>query len=104
MSAQSYAITAAKQLTMPIVATGVVIDPISVTDVEAVLGAVPPDCTLDEPRKRPREARIELAGIYVGSQQANNSDTSFRLIAPGAVRMVGAEAAQDAKLRTIVTP
>ena len=66
LTAQSYAITAAKQLAMPVVATGVVVDAIAVANVETVLGAVPPDCALHEPRKRRREGWIELPSIDVG--------------------------------------
>ena len=40
-----------------------IIDPIAVADVEAGLGAVPPDRMLDEPRKRLRKPGIELPGI-----------------------------------------
>ena len=40
-----------------------IIDPIAVADVEAGLGAVPPDRVLDEPRERLREPGIELPGI-----------------------------------------
>jgi uncharacterized membrane protein YeaQ/YmgE (transglycosylase-associated protein family) len=65
LNAQSYAITAAKQLAMPVVATGVIVDAIAVANVQAVLGAVVPDRALHEPRKRRRERRIELASIDV---------------------------------------
>jgi hypothetical protein len=65
-NAQCDAITAAKQLAMVVVATGVVVDPIAVADGEAVLGAIPPDRALHEPRKRRRKRWIELAGINVG--------------------------------------
>jgi hypothetical protein len=65
LTAQSNAITAAKQLAMPVVATGVVVDAIAVANVEPVLGAVPPDCTLHEPRKCRREGRVELASIDI---------------------------------------
>ena len=40
-----------------------IINPIAITDVEARLGAVPPDRVLDEPRKRLRKPGIELPGI-----------------------------------------
>ena len=40
-----------------------VINPIAVADVEARLGAVPPNRMLDEPRKRLRKPGIELPGI-----------------------------------------
>jgi hypothetical protein len=66
LTAQSNAITAAKQPAMPVVATGLVIDAIAVANVEAVLGAVPPDRALHEPRKRRWEGRIEFASINIG--------------------------------------
>ena len=94
-AAQSYATAAAKQLAVPIVATGVVIDPIPVTDIEAVLGAVPPDCALHEPRKCHREGRIELPSIDIRGEEPENAGAPSRLIAPVAVRMIGAEALQD---------
>jgi hypothetical protein len=50
---------------MPVVAAGVVVDPIAVADVEAVLGAVTPDRALHEPRKSRREGRIELPSIDI---------------------------------------
>jgi hypothetical protein len=65
LTAQSYAITAAKQLAMPVVATGVVVDAIAVANVEAVLGAIPPDRALHEPRKRRGKGPIELASVNV---------------------------------------
>ena len=40
-----------------------IIDPIAVADVEAGLGAVPPDRVLDEPWKRLRKLGIELPDI-----------------------------------------
>ncbi len=49
---QSDAITASKQLAMAVVATRVIVNAIAVANVEAVLGAIPPDRTLHEPRKR----------------------------------------------------
>ena len=40
-----------------------IINPIAVADIEAVLGAVPPDRVLDEPGKSLRKRWIELPGI-----------------------------------------
>ena len=80
---------------MPVVATGVVVDAIAVANVEAVLGAVPPDRTLHEPRKRRREGRIELASVDVGGEQTENVGASSRPVAPVSVRMVGAQPPQD---------
>ena len=70
--AQSHAITAPKQLAMPVVATGVIVDPIAIANVEAVLGAIPPDRALHEPWKRRRKDGIELAGVNVGCKQMEN--------------------------------
>ena len=95
LTAQSYAITAAKQLAMPVVATGVVVDAIAVANVEAVLGAIPPDRALHEPRKRRREGRIELASIDVRRQQPENAGAPSRPVAPVSVRMIGAQPPQD---------
>ena len=93
--AQSDAITAPKQLAMPVVATGVVVDPIAVADVEAVLGAIPPDRALHEPRKRRREGRVELASVDVGGDQIENVGAPALAVAPVPVRMVGAQPSQD---------
>jgi hypothetical protein len=66
---------------MPVVATGVVVDAIAVANGEAVLGAIPPDRALHEPRKRCREGRIELASIDVRREQAENACAPSRLVA-----------------------
>jgi hypothetical protein len=95
LTAQSHAITAAKQLAMPVVATGVVIDAIAVANVEAILGTVPPDCALHESWKRRWEGRVELASIDLGREQTENAGTSSRSVAPVAVRMVRAQPLQD---------
>ena len=50
-------------LAVDVVARLPIIDPIAVADIEARLGAVPPDRVLDEPREWLRKARIELPGI-----------------------------------------
>jgi hypothetical protein len=94
-SAQSYAITAAKELAMRVVATGVVVDAVTVANVETVLGAIPPDRALHEPWKRRREGGIELASVNVRREQLENTGASSRLIAPVPVRMVGAQPLQD---------
>ena len=73
-----------------------IINPIAVADVEARLGAVPPDRMLDEPRKRLRKPGIELPGVdplchgiyYVGAAAS--------LVAGCTIRMVGTESCQDA--------
>jgi hypothetical protein len=56
-------ITMTSNLAIDVVARLAIINPIAVANVEAGLGAVPPDCMLDEPRKRLREIWIELPGI-----------------------------------------
>jgi hypothetical protein len=91
--AQSDAITAAKQWAMPVVATAVVVDAIAVANVEAVLGAIPPDRALHEPRKR--RWGIELASIDVRRQEPENAGASSRLVASVSIRVAGAKALQD---------
>jgi hypothetical protein len=95
LSAQCNAFTAPKQLAMSVVATGVIIDPIAITDVEAVLGAIAPDRALHKPRKYRREGRIKLASINVGRDQAENPSAPARPVAPISVRVVGAQPLQD---------
>ena len=51
------AITAAKQLAMPVVATGVVVDAIAIANGEAVPSAIPPDRVLHGRRDRLGRAR-----------------------------------------------
>lgn len=81
---------------MPILATGGIVDPIAITNGEAALGAIPPDRALDKPWKRRRESRIELAGINLGGDEANDADTAFGAIASWAIGVLGIEAAQNA--------
>ena len=95
MSAQSYAITSAKQLAMPIVATAIVVDAIAVANGEAVPGAIPPDRALHEPGKRREESRIELASINARGEQTENAGAPSRLVAPVSVRMIGAQSPQN---------
>jgi len=60
---QGKPITKPADLTIDIVARLAVIDPVAVANVEARLGAVPPDAVLDEPREDRRERRVESAGV-----------------------------------------
>jgi hypothetical protein len=64
---QSNAITDVANLAIDIVARLPVIDPVAVANVEAELGAVPPDCVLHEPRENGREDRIERPGVKICS-------------------------------------
>ena len=74
---------------MPVVAMGVVVDAIAVANVEAVLGAIPPDRALHEPRKRRRGGRIELAGIDICGEQTENVSASAGPVAALAIGMLG---------------
>jgi hypothetical protein len=58
-----------------------IIDAIAVADVEARLGAVPPDRMLDEPRKRLRKPGIELPGINPLSHGIYNVGAAASLVA-----------------------
>ena len=80
---------------MRVVATSVIIDAIAIADVEAVLGAIPPDRALHKPRKRHREGRVELASIDMGREDTEDFCAPSWLVASGAVRMVSAQPLQD---------
>jgi hypothetical protein len=84
---QRYAITAPKQLAISVAARMVVGDPIAVADAKAVFGAIPPDRTLHEPRKRLGEGPIELPRVDLGGQETEDVSAPAGPIAPVAVRM-----------------
>ena len=73
-----------------------IIDSIAVADVEARLGAVPPNRVLNEPRKRLRETGIELPGIDPLRHGLYNVGAAASLVAGCTIRMVGVEPCQDA--------
>ena len=73
-----------------------IINPIAVADVEARLGAVPPNRVLDEPRKRLRKPEIELPGINPLRHRINNVSATASLVAGCAISMVGLKSCQDA--------
>jgi len=78
-------ITKPANLTIDIVAGFAVIDPVAVANVEARLGAVPPDAVLDEPWKNRRKRRVELAGVDPERHPANNVGAATGPITGGAV-------------------
>ena len=80
---------------MHVVARGIVVDAIAVADVEAILGAIPPNCALHEPRKRRREGWVELSSINVGRELIYDASAPSRLIATGSVSVVGTKPPQD---------
>ena len=83
-------------LTVDIVARLAIIDAIAVADIEAVLGAVPPDRVLHEPGKHRRERGIEGAGIDPFGHGFNDLGAAAGPVAGRAIGMVGAEPVQDA--------
>ena len=83
-------------LAVDVVARLPIIDAIAVADVEAGLGAVPPDRVLDEPRKRLRKLGIELPGIDPLRHGLYNVGAAASLVAGRTIRMVGLESCQDA--------
>src|SRR5437868_6924969 len=72
-----------------------VIDPVAVADVEAGLGAVPPDRVLDESGKDGREVAIKRTGVDLRGRAGNDLGTAAWPVAGCAVRMFGAEPGQD---------
>jgi hypothetical protein len=82
-------------LTVYIAARLAIIDAIAVADIEAVLRAIPPDCMLDEPRKRPWEGRVELPGVNVPRDAFNDAGAAARPVAGHAVGVVCTEPMED---------
>ena len=80
---------------MHVVARGIVVDAIAVADVEAILGAIPPNCALHEPRKRRREGRVELSSINVGRELIYDASASSRPVATRSIKVIGAQPLQD---------
>ena len=66
MFTQNYTITTTTNLAIDVIARLAIINAIAVADVEAGLGAVPPNRVLDEPGKRLRKPGIELPGVDLG--------------------------------------
>ena len=93
---QNYTITMTTNLAVDVRTRLAIINSIAVADVEARLGAVPPDRMLDEPRKRLRKIGIELPGIDPLGHGIDNVGAAASLVAGCTVRMVGAESCQDA--------
>ena len=82
-------ITTTTNLGIDVRARLAIINPIAVADVEARLGAVPPDRMLDEARKRLRKLGIELPGIDALRYGIYNVGAAARLVAGCTIRMVG---------------
>jgi hypothetical protein len=92
---QANSVANAVQPTVPVFAPMPVIDPVAITDVEALLAAIPPDRELDEPRKFLGEGAVELPSIDPFGDQANDIGAAARPVAAWAVRMGGLEPIQD---------
>src|SRR6266853_3910588 len=90
-------ITQIVQATIHILAPLPVIDAIDVANVEAVAGTIPPDCALDEPWKHTRVLRIDHGYVNLLGNHLQEVGASTRAVTPHAVRVVGAEATQDAR-------
>ena len=68
-------VAAPVQPAIAVLARLAVVDAIAVANVKAGLGAVPPDCMLDEPRENLREAAVEAPGIEAG-RRSRSADSS----------------------------
>ena len=80
---------------MHVVARGIVVDAIAVADGEAILGAIPPNCALHEPRKRRWKGRIELSSINVGRELIYDASAPSRPVAARSIDVIGAQPLQD---------
>ena len=92
---QNEAITAAVQSAPHIRAPAAIIDLIAVADVEARLGAVPPDRAGDEPGKRLRKPWIEATGIDGAGNSNKNVSAATGPVARWAIRMASPDPFED---------
>ena len=68
-----------------------VVDPVSVTDIEAALGAIPPDRVLDVPGKDLRKRWVELPSIDPLGDGLNDVRAAAGPVAGRAIRVVRVE-------------
>jgi hypothetical protein len=92
---QNEPIAAAVQPTPHVRAPAAVVDLIAVADVEARLGAVPPNRVLHEPRKHLGKPWIEPAGINPRGNVDENVSAAAWPVAGRAVRMGSCKLVQD---------
>jgi hypothetical protein len=88
---QNYTIATTAKLAIDVAARLPIINPIAVADVEARLGAIPPDRMMDEPRKRLRKPGIEPPRINTLRHRLYNVGTAASLVAGCTIRMIGLE-------------
>src|ERR1700735_3455600 len=93
---QRHAIALPKQPAVRILTGRVVGNAIAIADVEVALGAIAPDCMLNEPRKYCRKRGIELPRIDVCRNQSQNAGASEWAIAPVTVGMIRRKSPKDA--------
>jgi hypothetical protein len=92
---QNEPITAAVQPTPHVCAPAVIVDLIAVADVEARLGAVPPNRVLNEPGKYPWKPWIEPAGINGRSNPDEHVSAATWSVAGRAIRVASRKPVQD---------
>jgi hypothetical protein len=80
---------------VPILTPLPVIDPISVADVEAKLGAVSPNRVLYKPREHLGEGRIKRTGVNLLCGEGNDVGAATWLVAAGAIGMSRFKSGQD---------
>jgi hypothetical protein len=89
-------------LAIDVITASAVVDAIAVAHVEPVLGAVPPDRVLDEPREDLGKFHIELSSIYLFGDSPNDVGTTTGLIARGTIKVVSIEAPKNARANHFV--
>jgi hypothetical protein len=93
---QCYSIAYLVNLTSPIYAWFSVIDLIAIADIKPLLGAIPPDGVLNEPRKSVRKLRVELPGIDLSGDRLDDLSAAARSVTGNPVAVAGAEPVQNA--------
>ena len=92
---QRKAITAAIEPAEAVGAGHSIVDIIAITDVEARSRAIAPNGVLHETREDFGEALIELAGVDLGRDLADDADTALGAVTRRAIGVLGIEAAQN---------
>ena len=88
-------VTPAVQRTLVVRAPGAIVDLIAVENVEAEVGAVPPDRVLNKPGKDLWIRRVEFPGIDPAGNGNKNVSTPAWPVAPWAIRVTGPKPVQN---------
>jgi hypothetical protein len=94
-SSQGHAVAHQARSAILVLATTAIINPVAIANIETVLGAVCPDCVLDEPGKGLRKRWIELPGVDPLGHGCNNVGAAAGPVAGRTIQVVRVEPGQN---------